>query len=97
MYGLLYYCIIATDCETDIDCAGMAALAYCDGTPRRCLFYCDDSLHCADGICTQITRFYGQQISVCMDECDGETGKVTCNHATHVCVGVYGFFYPFHF
>lgn len=65
----------------------MGSKAFCDGTPnKRCLFYCQDSLHCADGVCTEITRLFGQQITVCMDECGGDFGK-TCNMDTHVCVG----------
>ena len=74
--------ILVTDdgCESDIDCRGFAAKAYCEGIPKDCRFECKDSMHCANGICTEVTRSTGEIVNICINQCiedsDCEGGEI---------------------
>lgn len=70
------------DCQTDLDCRGLPAI--CEGIPKRCRFGCSNSLTCADGSCTSVTRATGAAHSVCMVQCDGL--YIHCPH-NQKCVG----------
>lgn len=70
-HALTCYISLDTDCQSDSDCKQLDAV--CEGKPKQCKFTCFDSMHCAEGICTDITReTTGSAIAVCMPECDGE-------------------------